>query len=842
MPHWLEVIIRKKELNSTGVFVGDIHNADGYRRLPICFLRGLMIFLATYATIFGFMDAFEFDFNRIIVLAFLLFISMFVAMLYLHKTLFYSGYFLILIVFTVQLVNFYLYANSGFQAIMNVIYEKYSDYYKLLSLRDALEIYSNRYVTVTVALIFIGTFLAMLLNITISGYMNLFETFLITFPFIELALFIDIKPPIHYIIILVGIYLSVAIQQFSKNFRMQVKGKHTKEYFTFKHKNEHKYFYQSNPKGIISILLISFTIAIIVCSCLAPLYYSTKQTVKKNVIRTEMDNLVKNYVQSGIDGLLNRYKTKGGVDMNGSLGGVSSVRPDFQTDLIVTFVPYSYNTVYLKSFTGSTYHDNQWLPHSYESFSFDSSTASIFLSQKKIEEFDRQYMPLGTAQAKMKITDVDLFLPQGIYPYYSLSDDRISLQGESVTIDYSPYFADVYSLSDTELPDSYYEYVNWKCLQTPLEIMRFLHDYCEEYDLYSPIELPYSEDGEANDYEVLTAINQSRINTAYRVYSHFISDYDYTMSPGATPYNQDYVEYFLSEQKRGFCAHFASSAVLLLRSMGIPCRYAEGYIIPPTLVAQGTAISEKQLSNWYTGPSELSEQGLISVEITDLYAHAWIEIYLEGYGFVPFEVTPADTDDDMGLPNLAGLFAGLFDVKVPLSEVESNAANANNGSTASRLFDMLPSVSALNVLIPFTIVVGIILVLLGIYHSIRLIQRKRRINQLLRTKDYATLIHDDYTDLLLLLSTKRSLPYLKTVSSNNLVPNLLPDDLCKLLSGVNFEKIKSKKAHILSRETLDKYRFYLEKGMYSSKGISSEEYILYKKFYSEILDLCKLLK
>ena len=161
---------------------------------------------------------------------------------------------------------------------------------------------------------------------------------------------------------------------------MQVKGKHTKEYFTFKHKNEHKYFYQSNPKGIISILLISFTIAIIVCSCLAPLYYSTKQTVKKNVIRTEMDNLVKNYVQSGIDGLLNRYKTKGGVDMNGSLGGVSSVRPDFQTDLIVTFVPYSYNTVYLKSFTGSTYHDNQWLPHSYESLSFDSSTASIFLS------------------------------------------------------------------------------------------------------------------------------------------------------------------------------------------------------------------------------------------------------------------------------------------------------------------------------------------------------------------------------------------------------------------------------------------------------------------------------
>ena len=54
---------------------------------------------------------------------------------------------------------------------------------------------------------------------------------------------------------------------------------------------------------------------------------------------------------------------------------------------------------------------------------------------------------------------------------------------------------------------------------------------------------------------------------------------EYTLSPGTTPEGRDFVDYFLFENQKGYCVHFASAAVALLRSQGIPARYAEGYAV-----------------------------------------------------------------------------------------------------------------------------------------------------------------------------------------------------------------------------------------------------------------------
>ena len=209
MPQWFEKRLRKKELEENSFYISDIHNTAGHPRFLICLMRGILVFLASYATIIGVMDAFSLPFNRPAVIAFLFFISMTVALLYFRKILFYSGYILILIIFVRQLIYYYLYANSGYQAIVNVIYEQYSDYFKLSTLRQAQEFYTSRYETVTIALFFIGTFLALLLNVTISGYMNTPETVLITFPFLEIAFYIDKKPPLH-------------LHYFSKPFYQQI--------------------------------------------------------------------------------------------------------------------------------------------------------------------------------------------------------------------------------------------------------------------------------------------------------------------------------------------------------------------------------------------------------------------------------------------------------------------------------------------------------------------------------------------------------------------------------------------------------------------------------------------
>jgi hypothetical protein len=83
------------------------------------------------------------------------------------------------------------------------------------------------------------------------------------------------------------------------------------------------------------------------------------------------------------------------------------------------------------------------------------------------------------------------------------------------------------------------------------------------------------------------------------------------------PKKTDPVEWFLFDYKKGFCNYFASAEVLLLRLSGVPARLAVGY-------AQGMLAE--------TGDS-------FTVQQND--SHAWPEVYFPGYGWIPFEPTPA---------------------------------------------------------------------------------------------------------------------------------------------------------------------------------------------------------
>ena len=69
---------------------------------------------------------------------------------------------------------------------------------------------------------------------------------------------------------------------------------------------------------------------------------------------------------------------------------------------------------------------------------------------------------------------------------------------------------------------------------------------------------------------------------------------------------------FLEEYKAGNCTHYASAATLLFRALGIPARYVEGFYVE---AVEGEEVEIKNPS------------------------HAWVEIYLDGIGWVYVEVT-----------------------------------------------------------------------------------------------------------------------------------------------------------------------------------------------------------
>lgn len=93
-------------------------------------------------------------------------------------------------------------------------------------------------------------------------------------------------------------------------------------------------------------------------------------------------------------------------------------------------------------------------------------------------------------------------------------------------------------------------------------------------------------------------------------------DYDETI-PGPRP-GEDGVYYFLFEEQAGYCDYYASSMAVMLRSLGIPARIAQGY-----------ALGEYN-------------QEQMRYEVRGVDAHTWVEVFFPRYGWIEFEPTAAE--------------------------------------------------------------------------------------------------------------------------------------------------------------------------------------------------------
>jgi hypothetical protein len=67
----------------------------------------------------------------------------------------------------------------------------------------------------------------------------------------------------------------------------------------------------------------------------------------------------------------------------------------------------------------------------------------------------------------------------------------------------------------------------------------------------------------------------------------------------------------------GYCQHFAGAMALMLRYLGVPARVAVGF---------SSGIYDAKNGVW---------------RVTDHDAHAWVEVWFRGYGWLPFDPTPA---------------------------------------------------------------------------------------------------------------------------------------------------------------------------------------------------------
>jgi transglutaminase-like putative cysteine protease len=107
---------------------------------------------------------------------------------------------------------------------------------------------------------------------------------------------------------------------------------------------------------------------------------------------------------------------------------------------------------------------------------------------------------------------------------------------------------------------------------------------------------------------------------------------------------------FVTRTKSGYCQHFAGAMALMLRYLGIPARVAAGFTSGAYDADRGT---------W---------------RVNDRNAHTWVEVWFDGYGWLPFDPTP-------GRGNLGGSYT-TSSVSVNVSGVE-NVLRKSIGAAAS---------------------------------------------------------------------------------------------------------------------------------------------------------------
>ncbi len=108
------------------------------------------------------------------------------------------------------------------------------------------------------------------------------------------------------------------------------------------------------------------------------------------------------------------------------------------------------------------------------------------------------------------------------------------------------------------------------------------------------------------------------------VADYLIENYEYSTEPQQIPYGKDFVNYFLEDTKSGNATHFASAAVLLYRSLGMPARYVSGYRIDYEQIV--------------TGKYDRSS-GEFNVDISAANAYSWVEVYTPQDGWTTVNVS-----------------------------------------------------------------------------------------------------------------------------------------------------------------------------------------------------------
>lgn len=573
----------------------------------------------------------------------------------------------------------------GYKFVYNVIYqESYKteiDYYKFLD--EKLEIES-----VTTFFIFGAWLLSVIIYVFTIYHPHPLPPLIASFSILEIGLYNGIKVNIWWAMLVVAFLVaSFAMSTIDIGEYSGGNGGFVRKGNLFFPKRQMR-LKVTEKCGVYLILLIMACTAVSAGILKATNYERSDELKQK---RVEIRDAVNNFSTENLADSLTDLSAALGFEIkidSHKLGNVATMKYKDKTDLILNIDQPVSEAIYIKEYTGSVYRDNEWvsLPDSaYKSEVFDEfknfniypQDFPFIFSSTVVFPYSSYYSPERTMKIQSEVKGNKTFAPYGVDNIGGLSYDRdmnVSSQKKNSNKYSYKFINPAAEYISTNFENAGISAVNLGNINDE-EWRNKLIDYCKrynklEYDSFTYInsvpssnpdivrnpdfvafqliqeqyrDFVYENYLSIPDTSAMQEIRENfvdlldtddvesdpayKLNILYALRGMIADNAEYSLSPGKTPKNRDFINYFLLENNKGYCTHYATSGVILARMAGIPARYATGYVL---------------VGNDFND-SNLNADGTYTIKVKDNRRHAWAEIYIDGYGWVPFEFTEGYT-------------------------------------------------------------------------------------------------------------------------------------------------------------------------------------------------------
>ncbi len=241
--------------------------------------------------------------------------------------------------------------------------------------------------------------------------------------------------------------------------------------------------------------------------------------------------------------------------------------------------------------------------------SYDGRTWTATRNRQETVSVDAA-MP-GSQQGTVRINALRLrtvlYVPYYVWPDITFTGGRLSNDADQTE----------YTFQRTRPPHNWRTFVN-KAPEVD-EGIYFTGLYDDATDTWRYRNLPLDTKQRAAEIvgQILTD-EQTNTQKADVIAAYVQNSARYDLDPGTMPREEtDFALWFLEDQDEGYCVHFATAAVVLLRAAGIDARYVTGYV--------------------------LQAQAGQTVEVSAKQAHAWAEYFEPRLGtWVVLEATPPE--------------------------------------------------------------------------------------------------------------------------------------------------------------------------------------------------------